>query len=420
MGKFKPQAYIDVFQGLKFEHNTDVGQNGHLWVDNSCFHTTVKEMKRQNPASSTQTPLPGTRHPVISACYRKSKGRPFIIPIFLPHAGCPHQCVFCNQTAITGVGRNIPTPEALRGQINNFLNYKGKQKKTVQVAFYGGNFLGQPKKDIEYLLYEANKFITAGKVDSIRFSTRPDTIDNERLDMLNGLPVSTVELGVQSMDDQVLAMAKRGHTASDTERAVHRLKKRKYEIGLQLMVGLPGDDEIRSLATGRRVADLSPDFVRIYPTLVLSNSQLAKWYEKGKYIPLSLEAGVTATKKLYLLFAHENIRTIRMGLQISADFEKGATILAGPYHPAFGHLVFSDIFLDRATSVLKSEIIPTDTVSINVHPHSISKMQGLKNRNIEILKRNFHLKSIRIVPDVSLGEDQLAVGSHFRLPGLCR
>lgn len=377
-------------------------------------------MKRQNPVSSTQIPLPVTRHPVTNACYRESKSRPFIIPIFLPHAGCPHQCIFCNQTAITGVRRNIPSPEALHGQINNFLNYKGKQRKTVQVAFYGGNFLGQPKKDIECLLYEANKFITAGKVDSIRFSTRPDTVDNERLDMLNGLPVSTVELGVQSMDDQVLAMAKRGHTASDTERAVHRLKKRNYEIGLQLMVGLPGDDEIRSLATGRRVVDLSPDFVRIYPTLVLSNSQLAKWYEKGKYIPLSLEAGVAATKKLYLLFAHENIRIIRMGLQISADLEKGTTILAGPYHPAFGHLVFSDIFLDRATSVLKSEIIHTDTVSINVHPRSISKMQGLKNRNIEILKRNFHLKSIRIVPDVSLGEDQLALGSHFSLPGLCQ
>ena len=269
--------------------------------------------------------------------------------------------------------------------------------------------MGQPKKDIEYLLYEANKFITAGKVDSIRFSTRPDTIDNRRLDMLNGLPVSTVELGVQSMDDQVLTMSKRGHTASDTEKAVHRLKKRNYAIGLQLMVGLPGDDETRSLTTGRRIAEFSPDFVRIYPTLVLSNSQLAGWYEKGKYIPLSLEAGVTATKKLYLLFAHENIRVIRMGLQISADLEKGTTILAGPYHPAFGHLVFSDIFLDRATSVLKSEIIPTDNVSINVHPRSISKMQGLKNRNIEILKRNFCLKSIRIVPDVSLGEDQLAV-----------
>jgi len=377
-------------------------------------------MKRQNPVSPDQHQLPGTPQSLTSSRYQESKDRPFIIPIFLPHAGCPHQCVFCNQKAITGVRRNIPSPEALRAQISNFLNYNRKGKKTVQVAFYGGNFLGQPKKDIEYLLYEANKFISAGKVDSIRFSTRPDTVNNERLDMLNGLPVSTVELGVQSMDDQVLAMSKRGHTASDTERAIHRLKKRNYEIGLQLMVGLPGDDETRSLTTGRRIAEFSPDFVRIYPTLVLSNSQLAGWYKKGKYIPLSLEAGVAATKKLYLLFAHENIRVIRMGLQISTDLEKGTAILAGPYHPAFGHLVFSDIFLDRATSILKSEIIPTDTVSINVHPHSISKMQGLKNRNIEILKRNFYLKSIRIVPDVSLGENQLAVGSQLSLPGLCR
>jgi histone acetyltransferase (RNA polymerase elongator complex component) len=371
-------------------------------------------MKPQNPVSPDPYPLPGASHPITNSRYQESEGRPFIIPIFLPHAGCPHQCVFCNQQAITGVRQNFPSPDALNQQIINFLNYKGKKQKTVQIAFFGGNFLGQPRKDIEYLLQKVSKYITAGKVDSIRFSTRPDTIDRDRLDMLEGWPVAAVELGVQSMDDEVLAMAKRGHTSSDTERAVHQLKKRNYEIGLQLMVGLPGDDEIRSFKTGQRIVDLLPDFVRIYPTLVLSNSLLASWYAKGKYIPLSLEAGIAETKKLYLLFAHANIRVIRMGLQSSEDLEKNTTILAGPYHPAFGHLVFSDIFLDKATSILKSETNHTDTIFINVHPRSISKMRGLKNRNIEILKRNFCLQTIRILPDPSLSEDQLVIGSHIR------
>jgi histone acetyltransferase (RNA polymerase elongator complex component) len=375
-------------------------------------------MKPQNLVSPDQHQLPGTPHPTTISRYQEPKGRPFIIPIFLPHAGCPHQCVFCNQKAITGVRQKLPSPEALRQQIIDFLNYNGKKQKPVQIAFFGGNFLGQSQKDIEYLLQVANNFITAGKVDSIRFSTRPDTIDTDRLDMLNGWPISAVELGVQSMDDQVLAMAKRGHTASDTQRAVHQLKKRNYEVGLQLMVGLPGDDETRSFATGQRIVELLPDFVRIYPTLVLSNSLLASWYAKGKYIPLSLEAGVAATKKLYLLFTQENIRVIRMGLQISADLENSTIILAGPYHPAFGHLVFSDIFLDKATAILKSKTTHSNTIFINVHPRSIAKMRGLKNRNIEILKQTFRLKTIQILPDPSLGEDQLTVASPLRTPDL--
>ncbi len=152
------------------------------------------------------------------------------------------------------------------------------------------------------MLNESAKFVESGKVGSIRFSTRPDTITNERLDILKEYPVSTIELGVQSMDDRVLTMAKRGHTSSDTVKAVAVLKERGYEIGLQMMVGLPGDDEATSLATGRRIADLAPDFVRIYPAVVLKNSLLAKWYKEGKYTPLSLEPCVTLVKKLHLLF----------------------------------------------------------------------------------------------------------------------
>lgn len=283
----------------------------------------------------------------------------------------------------------------------------------MQIAFFGGNFLGLEKHEITLLLFEACKFVKTGKVDGIRFSTRPDTIDTERLDMLKEFPVSTVELGVQSMDDKVLTMVNRGHTSFDTENAVHLLKKHNFEIGLQMMVGLPGDDEKTSLSTGRRIADLSPDFVRIYPAVVLKNSLLATWYEKGKYTPLSLESAVTIVKKLHLLFREKNIRVIRMGLQTSKDLEKGAAIVAGPYHPAFGHMVFSEIFLDRAVSIIESGLesgnLFSDAILIKVNPRSISKMQGLKNQNIKLMKNKFHIKSITILQDPSIAEDGLTI-----------
>ena len=308
----------------------------------------------------------------------------------------------------------MPSPEKLHKIVNNFLQYKGKDRDLVQIAFFGGNFLGLRAAHIESLLYEASKFVTDGSVDSLRFSTRPDTINNETLDILTPFPVSTVELGVQSMDDNVLAMSKRGHTSADTKNAVRLLKERDYEIGLQMMVGLPGDDETKAQLTGRRLADMSPDFVRIYPTVVLSGSLLARWYQNGKYAPIPLEQCITLVKNLYLLFRENDIKVIRMGLQASEDIEKGSEILAGPYHPAFGHLVFSRIFLDMATSILESEVSVRDEVCIKVHPRSISKMRGLKNRNIEMLKIKYDIKSIKIIPEPSLAENSLIANDCFR------
>jgi histone acetyltransferase (RNA polymerase elongator complex component) len=334
-----------------------------------------------------------------------------IVPVFLPHAGCPHRCAFCNQAAVTQVSQPALSPERLQSKIVEFLNFNRKARHPVQIAFFGGNFLGLKENYIISLLDDAEKFVTAGKADSIRISTRPDTIHEERLSILKLYSVSTIEVGVQSMDDQVLATAKRGHTASDTERAVTLLKERNYQIGLQMMVGLPGDNETKSMATGRKIADLRPDFVRIYPTIVLSDSLLAQWYEEGKYSPLTLEACVTLVKNLYLLFKGEQIPVIRMGLQASEELENGATVLAGPYHPAFGHMVHSEIFLDMAISILESEKSRNGGILIKVHPLSISKMRGLKNKNIETLKHRFQIQSLEVVPDSSLAEDRLIISS---------
>lgn len=338
-----------------------------------------------------------------------SNDRPFIIPIFLTHVGCPHRCAFCNQTAITGVKQDVLSPEKLYLKINEFLNFSGRQRRPIQIAFYGGNFLGLEKDTIHCLLYEATKFVTNGRVDSIRFSTRPDTISYEQLDILSNYPISTVEIGVQSMDDHVLDLANRGHNSLDTKKAIVLLKERNYEIGLQMMVGLPGDDETKSETTARKLVDLSPDFIRIYPTVVLANSRLAQWYQNGTYTPWSLERSVTLVKNLYLMFRKRKIPVIRMGLQASKDLENGATIVAGPYHPAFGHLVFSEIFLDMATDIMEAERLSHKSITIKVHPRSIPKMRGLKNKNVEALKRKFHLNSLKIVPDFDITEDRLTI-----------
>jgi len=369
----------------------------------------AKQDNRHKKISNPRGSPPIVRNTASSRRYPASFHRPFIIPVFLPHAGCPHRCAFCNQAAINQVKQVSYSREKLNQRINQFLGYKGKERSPVQIAFFGGNFLGLQRDDITILLEEATQFVRAGKVDSIRFSTRPDTIDHRRLDRLNKYPVSTIELGVQSMDDRVLAMAKRGHTSLDTEKAVALLKERDYEIGLQMMVGLPGDDETKSVTTAHKIARLAPDFVRIYPTVVLEGSLLSKWYESGKYKPLPLESCVTLVKKLFLLFREYKIQITRMGLQVSGDLENKATILAGPYHPAFGHMVHSEIFLDMAIASLKSEKVFYDRMFIKVHPRSISKMRGLKNNNVKILENRFQIKSLEIVPDPSLMENRLTV-----------
>ena len=197
--------------------------------------------------------------------------------------------------------------------------------------------------------------------------------------------------------------------ALNTIEAVQLLQDYDYEIGVQLMVGLPGDSARRLRASAQKVARLKPDFIRIYPTVVLSGSPLATGYQKGDYVPLSLAEAVGQVKELYLLFKSQNIRIIRMGLQASADLENGSTVLAGPYHPAFGHLVYSEIFLDKATAAIRRVNPNGDGVSLHVHPRSVSKMRGLKNENLKKLRDKFHFQSIEIIPDASLKEDQLKI-----------
>ncbi|MFO7930556.1 MAG: radical SAM protein [Desulfosalsimonas sp.] len=320
---------------------------------------------------------------------KPSSEKPYVIPVFIPHSGCPHRCTYCNQKAVTGTQERMPGPQELRTEMEHWLQYRRKNRGFTEVSFFGGNFLGIEKDHVRRLLDVAADWVKAGKIDGIRFSTRPDTVDKDRLELLAGYPVSTVELGVQSMDDRVLARVKRGHSAADSASAADMLKNGGYRVGCQIMTGLPKEDENGSIRSAAAVAGLSPDFVRIYPLVVLSGSLLAAQYRKGRFQPLELKECVRRVAALYRVFSENRIPVIRMGLQASRDLNAGGTIVAGPYHPAFGHMVFSELMLEKAREVLDSAGQLPETVELRVNPSSVSRMQGLEKSNIKELEKNY-------------------------------
>lgn len=300
-------------------------------------------------------------------------------------------------------------PEDLRRHAAAYLAYNRENRRPVQVAFYGGTFLGMEKPRVSAYLKAAAALIQEARIDHIRFSTRPDSITEARLDWLSGFPVETVELGVQSMDDGVLAASGRGHLAVDTVQAVKRLKNRGYKVGLQLMVGLPKDTEAGSFSSAEKAAALSPDYVRIYPTVVLKGSLLAQWYRRGEYTPWPLEACVRHVKGLFLYFMENGIRVIRMGLQASETLTPTHRLVAGPFHPAFGHLVRSEIFFDTLAAFLEGKKKIPDPLTLRMHPRHASKTAGQANRNVRLLKNRFRLAEICIRPDPSCPSETLFV-----------
>ncbi|MBW1859204.1 MAG: radical SAM protein [Deltaproteobacteria bacterium] len=337
------------------------------------------------------------------------RDRPFIIPVFIPHMGCPHRCVFCDQTSITGHKDGSVSPQQVREQIAEFLSFEVRHREPVEVAFYGGNFLGLPTSYRESILDVAQGFVEDGKASGIRFSTRPDTVTGESLKSLARYTVRVVEVGAQSMDDAVLSLSRRGHTADDTKKAVAELKSCGLSTGVQIMPGLPGDTLESMLETGRSVAELNPDFVRIYPTVVVKNTILERWYRSGQFKPLALADAVEITRQLYLLFQTRGISVIRMGLQTTGSLQEPGVVVAGPFHPAFGHLVHSAVFLDRAAKALEREKTESKTVTLSVHPNDVPKLKGLKGENIRQLVLRFHLEDLHVLPDPALPQNVLRV-----------
>jgi len=317
---------------------------------------------------------------------------PIIIPIFLPNAGCRERCLFCNQK-VTAEG--LPSPSSVRSFIETSLVElpPEKNKREKQIAFYGGSFTAIHREDQGLYLKEVQPFLTSGLIDSIRISTRPDALDEETLSLLKEYGVKTVEIGVQSMIDEVLSLSERGHSAEDTISAVPRLRDWAFEVGIQLMIGLPGDNFDRFLKTLDRVIEIKPDFLRIHPTLVLKGAPLENLWREGEYSPLSLDEAIQWLKIGLLKLERASISVARVGLQPTKDLEKN--LLAGPYHPALHQVVDSEIFFDMAQYLLRTSPNGSQVLFL-CHPKDVSNLRGQRNENILKLKEQFKLNEILI------------------------
>lgn len=273
---------------------------------------------------------------------------PLVIPIFIAHEGCPHRCLFCNQRPITGEPEQdaiAATATGIEAEIGRWLTRSARNGRRVQVAFYGGSFTGLPLGRQRQLLSAVQPFLRCGAVDGIRLSTRPDYIDHDTPGFLQGFGVETVELGVQSMDQEVLDRSLRGHTVRQVEEALALLKAAGLNTGAQLMVGLPGETTLGATTGARRLAALRPDFARLYPVLVIKGSGLETLYRQGRYHPPSLPRTVALAARLTTILTERGVRVIRTGLQPSLELT--ANLVAGPFHPALGELVKARIFFNE-------------------------------------------------------------------------
>ena len=313
-----------------------------------------------------------------------------ILPIFIPHLGCPNECVFCDQRRISG----SPLP-ASGGDVTAALEKaKADGLSGLELAFYGGSFTAIEPARQEELLGAAQPYREDGTIVSIRLSTRPDAIDDAVIVRLKRFGVSTVELGAQSMDDAVLFASGRGHTAAETEAASRALKAAGFALILQMMTGLPGADRASDLETARRILALCPDGVRIYPTVIVENTELCDMWRAGTYREHTVEDAVATCAAILPLFEAAGIPVIRLGLNPTEELSGGAAV-AGAYHPAFGELVRSELMRRKAAELLRG--VPAgSSVTLGVAPNRVSIMTGQHRRNIVRLTEEFGLASLRV------------------------
>ncbi len=314
------------------------------------------------------------------------------IPIFIPHLGCPHRCVFCNQWESSGE-RKVPTADSIGEKIELYLSTIPDSVERIEVAFFGGSFTGIDTEKQEEFLSVPYRLKKDGCIQGIRLSTRPDCIDEEKLQLLKNLEVETVELGVQSFSDSVLAASRRGHTVGDTYKAIDLLKREGFKLVIQLMPGLPEDSTDSSIRSAKIAASLKPASVRIYPTVVLEKTRLAEMYRAGQYRALSLEEAIELCKEMLLIFSNQGIPVIRMGLHPFSDNEK-ENIITGPYHPAFGFLVKSrvkrDIMEKRVSEALNdSDFNSRETLEMVVPEIEREEFIGYKRENLTYLRDKY-------------------------------
>lgn len=316
------------------------------------------------------------------------------IPIFVPEVSCPNQCIYCNQRVISGQ-QHMPTDEEITATIERYSS-TFEAGTHVELAFFGGNFTGIPMSEQQRLFDLVRPYCQRIGVQGIRLSTRPDYISDDKVDFLKDNGVTTVELGVQSLDDEVLARIHRGYTAETVERASAIIQKRDIEVGMQMMLGLPGDTAEKSLHTARRIIDLGATNTRIYPTLVVARTLLARWYEQGKYHPLTLQEAVNQCKDILYLFETNNITVLRVGLHPTEGFISHTDYLAGPFHVAFKEMVQTEIWHD----IFSKASLPTDNLVITVPERQLNAAVGHRGKNKNFLLS--HCKSVKFTTSSEL------------------
>ena len=317
------------------------------------------------------------------------------ISIFVPHNGCPQQCSFCNQKTITGQAYQ-PTAKDVDEAVQKALRKKGYE---FEIAFFGGSFTAIDRGYMNELLDAAEPYVKSGAVKGIRISTRPDYIDDEILTLLKAKGVTAIELGAQSMDDEVLSANMRGHTAEDVVNASTLIKSYGFELGLQMMTGLYLDTDEKDIETARKIIELKPATVRIYPTVVLKGTYLEELYDGKIYRPPAVDDAAALCTKLLPMFEEEKIKVIRLGLHSSEEIKKN--MVAGAFHPAFGEIVQSRFMLNKVLEY------PPDSYEIFVSPKTVSKLKGNQKRNVYFLMENGY--NIKYTVTDKVAEDELKI-----------
>jgi histone acetyltransferase (RNA polymerase elongator complex component) len=344
-----------------------------------------------------------------------SRGRPdnrLIVPIFIPNQGCKHKCIFCQQEKITGQFKIPIDGQFVKQTLDKAIaSPTFSSGKVSEVAFYGGTFTSLPEKRMTELLSAVTPYLNQNLFHSIRVSTRPDEIDIGRLELMKSFGVSTVELGVQSMNNEVLSLSKRGHSSEDVINSINLLKDHGFKVGAQLMPGLPGDSRERFSETIDKVIDLRPDMVRLYPALVIKDTELAELYLNNKYNPLTVDEAVSICHESCIRLESEGILVIRIGLMSSPSLLKEGEILAGPWHTAFGFLVRSSIYREK----IKDFFPHNDKISvigIRALSREIPLIRGYRNQGLREIEEMTGLRILYIKPDDSVPSMSIEIDHH--------
>src|SRR5512133_75855 len=338
--------------------------------------------------------------------------RKVTVPFFISHQGCSHTCVFCDQRAISGSAGDIPGAEDILAKIETWQRTAGD--RPLEVAYFGGSFTAMPVAVQDHLLQPLQSLLASGQIMSVRISTRPDCIDDATVKRLAQQGITTIELGVQSMDDGVLDRSARGHSAADSEAAIRCIKAGGLAVGAQLMPGLPDDTAAKSFNSLKRVIAAGADFLRLYPVIVLRGTELARRFQSGEYVPMSVDEGVQLCKVLLHESMLSAVPVIRIGLQADEGLNQ-TTVLGGCWHPSLGRLVRSELYFDLLCALLSG--VPAGLpCTIRCHPSRISEVTGQGRINLERLGQR--VASAQVTADETLTKEELIIDSlHHSIKG---